>query len=459
NRLSGIEPPDTQVEHGSIAVVRSVYARRQLEQQTTLFYSNHFNTDFQEVRGFYSGKYADSARRTLEGVRLQHRDVETFRDFAFNANFRDMAWEGVVSPAMLIYLDNDNNIAGRPNENLSREVLELLTMGVDNGYTQTDVEELARVLTGWNVCKKQGGAQIDPLGACVPDFVIDTPAEPITGGWVRNFRIPQHDCEAKTLFAGTAYETVIPDTCDGLGDPTSAGLNDLDLALDAIVDHPSTAEFLTTKLLRKFVTEEPTQAMIDAVGAVWNDDANPAGAGDLREVLREVLAQAELMNPDQVGGKVKTPFEHVSGMYRATRGLTNGSSGVRNYLFRMGYLYFENPIPTGYSEIGEDWIGTNNLLERQNFGLDLTRRTGNTYGTDLIGLLQDNGVSTGQGNAEAIVDFFNDALFGGALAPADRQRTIDYLNTDDNGAPSTYDFARIRETVALMLGYAQFLEQ
>jgi uncharacterized protein (DUF1800 family) len=458
NRLTDIEPPETIQELQAIQLVRAVYGRRQIEQQAALFFSNHFNTDYQETLNFFN-VYSDPVERRLNAVTLQYNDIEAFRTQAFTDSFREMAREGVLGPAMLIYLDNDNNVAGRPNENLSREVLELLTMGVDNGYTQTDVEELARVLTGWNVCKKQEGATTDPLAACVPRAFIDTPAEPATGAWVRNFRVNEHDCGQKVLFAATAYETIIPDTCDGASNPTSAGVDDIEIALDAIVAHPSTPEFLSGKLLRKFVTENPSQAMIDAVVTVWNDGANPAGVGDLQAVLTEVMAQADLSDPDSVGDKIKTPFEHVASAFRAVRGQTNGTSTVRNYLSRMQHLYFQNPVPTGYSELGADWLDTNNLLERHNFGMDMSGRTGTNFGADVIGLLNDNGVSTAVGNTEAIVDFYIDVLYGGALTPAERQAAIDYLNTDDNGVVSSYDNSRIREAVGFLLGFAQFLEQ
>ena len=120
-----------------------------------------------------------------------------------------------------------------------------------------------------------------------------------------------------------------------------------------------------------------------------------------------------------------------------------------------------NPVPTGYCELGGDWLDTNNLLVRQNFGLDLGSRTGTAFGNDVIGLLNANGISTAPtpNNAAAIVDFLSDAMFGSGLTGAERQKAIDYLNTDDNGAASPYNDARIRETAGFLLGYPQFIEQ
>lgn len=461
NALSPIEPPDNLSELQGISLVNAVYGRRQLERAATLFWLNHFNNDYSKLRPIFN-VYADGNRRNLETVTLLYQEMEEFRNLAFNGSFRDILEASALSPPMIVYLDTHLSTKGRPNENYAREVMELHTQGVNGGYTHHEIDELARIFTGWKVCKHHR-TQVDvPNGICAPTSILDTPDEWV-GEWVRHFTVANHDCEEKVLFPGTAYEAVIPDTCD-YSDPlnpvsTVAGMNDVYLALDALADHPSTATFISTKLLQRFVTETPTQAMIDAVVAEWNNTGNPAGRGDLREVLRAVLNLAEARDPDFIAGKVKDPFEHVASAFRATRGKTNGYSTVRNYLVRMQHLYHQNPVPTGWPEMGADWIDTNNLLERQNFALDLTSRTGSTFGTDLITLLTDNGVSTAQGNADGIVDFFADVLYGDALTPTERQVAIDYLNTDDNGVVSNYTTARIRETVGFMMGFAQYTEQ
>jgi uncharacterized protein (DUF1800 family) len=310
------------------------------------------------------------------------------------------------------------------------------------------------VMTGWNVCKKLPVDAGNLLGPCIANSLIGTVDEP-EGEWVTNFRSNQHDCGEKILFPGGVYETIIPDTCAAPAD----GIQDLTLALDAIAAHPSTVEFVSTKLLQKFVTEEPTAQMLADVAAVWNDPANVHGIGDLREVLRAVLSQLDLTNMETSGSKIKTPFEHVASALRGVRGKTNGKNLVRNYLKRMSQLLHENAVPTGYPEDGGSWLDTNNILERLNFGMDVATRTGANFGTDLITMLQDNGVPTTAGNATRIVDFFIDALFGGAVTANDRRAAIDYLNTDDTGVPGSYNNARIRETVGFLLGYAQFVEQ
>jgi uncharacterized protein (DUF1800 family) len=458
SRLPLLVPPDTVQELVGLDLVNAVYARRQLEQQATLFWDNHFNTDFRESNGFFGFYAACPDRQNLEATKL-HYDVQNeFRDLAFNGSFREIVEAMSLSPAMMIFLNTNTNVKAQPNENFARELLELHSMSVDGGYVQQDIVELARVFTGWNVCKKSAANAADPLAAClvIAGSAYCTPSEP-AGQWVRNFRVAQHDTGQKVLFQGTPYQATIPDTT---ANPAN-GINDVGIALDAILAHPSTPLFIAKKLLQRFVDENPAQTMIEGVVAEWNDAGNPHGRGDLREMLRAVLAQARLRDPDAVGNKIKTPFEHVASALRAVRGKTDGPTVFRGYLQRMQEAFHLNAVPTGYSELGGDWIDTNNLLERQNFGYDLAIRTAATFGSDVIGLLNTNGVSTAPvpNNSAAIVDFFAGVLFGGALTGAERQAAIDYLNTDDNGMVTNYTDVRIRETVGFMLGYAQFIEQ
>jgi hypothetical protein len=116
-------------------------------------------------------------------------------------------------------------------------------------------------------------------------------------------------------------------------------------------------------------------------------------------------------------------------------------------------------VPTGWPETGDQWVNTGNTLVRQNFGIKLASATGTTFGSDPLGLLVANGLSTTSINAEAVVDFLSDALFAGSLTPAERQAAIDFLNTDDNGNVSAYTTARIKDLIGFLLGYPQFQEQ
>lgn len=463
--LAPIDPPGDIFHLIQQRMIRAVYARRQLEQQVAAFWFNHFNTDWAKIAMIFQGvfppceapgvpvacdpDYPEKAYRTAS--ELQYDDVERYRSFGFNGTFREMIEDASVSLAMIIYLDTYLSIVDAPNENFPRELMELHSMGVDCGYTQTDVEELSRAITGWSGCKKTLDDADDPTAPCIPEYWLDDPP----GKWVAAF-VPQwHDCTSKSLFVGTDYETHIPSTCS---DP-ALGVNDLAIALDAIAGHPCTVDFISRKILQRFVTDEPDQGLVDELIAVWNDPGNPNGVGDMGAVLTAALTSETFLDPDTTGSKIKTPLEFLASTLRATRGTTDGVTTVLTYLVSMGHIPHYNAVPTGWPEDGASWLGTNNTLDRQNFGFALFASSSPVFMADPIGLMHDNGVVTTPGHAADIVDFYSDVLFGKALTPAERQAAIDYLDTDDFGDPADYDEARVLETIAAMLGYPQFQEQ
>ncbi|ANM29389.1 hypothetical protein ABI59_07005 [Acidobacteria bacterium Mor1] len=413
----------------------SIYSLRQLQHHTTEFWFNHFNTEFRKVYDNTPGAAAD---RNLRTAQMQQREMDAFRDLAFYGSFREILEASALSAAMILYLDTNINTKDRPNENHARELMELHSMGVDNGYTEADVQELSRVLTGWNVCNKALADIDNPTAPCI--------ANDAAGQRATNFRSNEHDTGQKILFAGTAYETIIPDTS---GNPAD-GINDIQLALDTIADHPATKEFIATKLLRRFIVEDPTPQMVQGVVDAWT-----LHNGDNREILRAVLSEANVLNPDFVGQKLKTPWEQGVTGYRATRGLLQSfiAPFLRNWINRMGQLPFRNPIPTGYSESGGDWLGTNAQLDRQDYGMDIVLNA--SYAQEINLMVSEYSLTTD----EEIVDFFADVLFGGQMTPFERQVALDYLNTDDSGVPSPYTDERVRETVGFMMGFKQFLEQ
>jgi uncharacterized protein (DUF1800 family) len=463
-RLAQHDPPPDIVSLIARQVISAVYSRRQLEQQVATFWSNHFNTFWLKLFQLYATAYPNCEFNAvpqcdpnypeisyLEASLAQFREMQDFRALGFSSNFRQILETSALSPAMILFLDTYANVAGAPNENYARELLELYVMGVDGGYTQTDVEETARVLTGWTICKKTLADVGDPLAPCISEYWLAKPA----GEWTANFNPANHDCGAKTLFVGTPEQVDIPDTC---GNPPD-GVTDLGLALDGMASHPATARFISTKILQRFVTDTPDAAMIDDLVAVWNDGTNPARAGDLRAVLEAALTHAAFLDPDRVRQKIKTPLEHIAGAIRAVRGQTDGNVAVLTTLVNASHIPHYNPVPTGWPEVGDSWLDTTNTLERQNFGVYLTAFDNPEFGSDLMGLLADHGVSTVPGNADGIVDFFSNVFYGGALTPSERQQAIDFLNTDINGTPSAYDETRIRRTVGFLLGYPQFQEQ
>lgn len=446
DKLAPITPPETVTELNAQLIVRGTYARRQLEQLVTAFWFNHFNTNYSDITPFFPTSLFDATTRARLTVELQYGVTEQLRQIAFNGTFRELLEASAKSPAMILYLDTDENVVGKPNENYARELLELHSLGVDGGYTQQDIQELARALTGWNVCKKTDAVKDDPLAACIARSL-----EPTTAGtYVANFRTNQHDHGQKILFAGTPQQVTIPSTQTN----QAQGVNDLEIALDAITNHPSTRRFIAKKLLELLIQEQPTAGQIDTVVQSWL-----ANSGVLRELLRTVVTLADLRAPDQFHQKVRTPMEQFLAALRATRGKTNGSSVVRGYLQRAAHLIYQNPVPTGFAEAGADWLDTNNTLERQNYAMDLCGKTGVNFGTDLIGLMNANGLNTSSTPA-AIIDFWIGQLYGGALTPGDRQEAINFLSTNDNGLPdAALTNARIRDAVGFLIGLANYQEQ
>ena len=470
SRMAPYDPPGDLYALASRQVISAVYARRQLEQEMTAFWANHFNTYWPKLHDTLLPLYSpceESPGRSCdpnfpqalyrEASAMQHHETEKFRHLAFNGTFREMVEASALSAAMIVYLDSFKNINGQPNENYARELLELYTMGVDGGYTQRDVEELARILTGWTICKKSLADADNPTAPCIVNYWEPAPV----GRWVAHFDmsyiepgIRRHDCGAKVLFEDTPYETHFPATpCVS----PQEGVDELDAALDVIAAHPSTPRYIVKKILQQLVADSPSAAAIDALLEVWYNHAD--GVGVLRELTRAALQLAEFRSPDQAGSKIRTPFEHFVAAMRATRGSTDGASFVLNLLNTAQHIPHFNPIPTGYPEIGSEWINTHGILTRQNFGLILSAWTDASFGSDPVALLNANGVSPVPGNEAAIVDFFAKILFAGAISPADRQAAITFLSTNDSGVVAPLTTTRIRDTVGLMLGYPQFMEQ
>ena len=470
SRMALHDPPAAIYGLVSRQLFSAIYGRRQLEQEMTAFWANHFNTHWQKPVDFLLPLYSPCSESPgpscdpnfpqilyREATATQHHETEKFRHLAFNGTFREIVEASARSAAMIVFLDSFKNINGSPNENYARELLELYTMGVDGGYTQRDVEELARILTGWTICKKSLADVDNPTAPCIANYWEPAPA----GRWVAHFDmsyiepgIRRHDCGAKVLFEDTPYETHFPATpCVS----PQEGVDELDAALDAIVAHPSTPRYIVKKILQQLVADNPSAVAIDALLEVWYN--HPDGVGVLREVTRAALQLPEFRSPDQAGSKIKAPFEQFVAAMRATRGSTNGLSLIFNYLATAQQLPYCNAIPTGYPETGPEWIDTHGTLTRQSFGLVLSARADAAFGSDPIGLLSANGVSPVPGNEAAIVDFFAKILFAGAISPADRQAAITFLSTNDVGVVSPLDTTRIRDTVGLMLGYPQFQEQ
>ncbi len=317
-------------------VLRAAYSERQLEEVMVDFWFNHFNV--------FAGKGATR-------IYLTEYERDAIRPHVLG-RFRDLLGATARSPAMLFYLDNwqsataeaemKNPRRGRPtqatgtaqrprglNENYARELMELHTLGVDGGYTQHDVEEVARAFTGWT---------------------ISTPRQ---GGSFR-FDRRMHDDGSKTV----------------LGHHIRAGGEESDgeQVLDILAAHPATARFIATKLARRFVADDPPTALVDRAAATF-----AATRGDIRAVVRTIVTAPEFFAPAAYRAKVKTPFDFVASAIRASGFDANNAQPLVRATREMGMpLYYCQP-PTGYTDRADAWVNTGALLNRMNFAVALTR--------------------------------------------------------------------------------------
>ena len=295
-------------------IVRAMHSRRQLQEVMVDFWSDHFNID--PSKG--DSKWLKPAD-----------DKNVIRANALG-NFRALVRASALSPSMLWYLDgrvNRRTAPGeKPNENYGRELLELHTLGVQGGYSQQDVMEVARCLTGWTVRERSK----DRFAVGKVEF---------NPGW--------HDDEAKTVL--------------GVQIPAGLGAGDLDRVLDILCAHPNTAKFLASKLCRRFIADEPPAA---AVGAVA--EAFAQSGGEIRATLRVLFAREEFMAAR--GVKVKRPFHFVISALRGTAARSDAGPVLQDYLLRMGHAPFQFPTPDGYPEEAQPWMAT--LLWRWKFALE-----------------------------------------------------------------------------------------
>jgi uncharacterized protein (DUF1800 family) len=346
-------------------VVRAVHARYQLQEVLVDFWFNHFNVFVND--GF--DRYAISS---------YERDA--IRPYVLSS-FRELLAKATLHPAMLYYLDNYLNTVPRAqggrqvggiNENHGRELLELHTVGVDAGYTQQDVIEASRCLTGHG---------IDNLGT--------------SGSYV--FRPANHDQGAKQVF--------------GLQVPSGGGAGDVELLLDHLAAHPATARFVARRLLQRFVADDPAEAFVSRVADVFLRTG-----GNLREVVRAIFGSAEFWAEAFGTGKPKTGFEFVVSAVRAAGGVVNSPRMMRLAIQDSGMpLYACNP-PTGYSNRGLDWLNPSALLYRMNFALDLGAGTVAGVAADVRRLIRDAGGDPD--DAASSADAINRAVFGRTLTPA-----------------------------------------
>jgi uncharacterized protein (DUF1800 family) len=320
-RDPNMEPPNLPlVELSEQKLLRAIYSDRQLEQVLTDFWFNHFNVD---------------ARKGPARMMLTEYEREAIRPHVLG-RFKDLLGATAKSPAMLFYLDNwmsAGEVAPQAqqtrrglNENYARELMELHTLGVDAGYTQKDVTEVARAFTGWTIRNPR-----------------------VRGEFIFEPRL--HDEREKQVLGHTIHR---------------GGIKDGQEVLDILAAHPSTARFISTKLARRFVSDTPPPRLVERLAARFK-----ATQGDLREVMRTLFASPEFLAPESMSAKTKTPFEFIVSALRATEvPLTTARPLVRS-LQELGMPLYQCQPPTGYKDTADAWMNTGALVARMNFAQTL----------------------------------------------------------------------------------------
>lgn len=301
---------------------RAIYSTHQLEELLVDFWYNHFNV--------FLDKGAD---RQL--VPSYERDA--IRPHVLG-KFGDLLRATAHHPAMLFYLDNWQSVAPRDamrnrqrglNENYARELMELHTLGVDGGYTQKDVTEVARCLTGWTIREPRRTAE-----------------------FFYNDRV--HDKGAKTVL--------------GIQIPAGGGKDDGDRILDLLASHPATARFISRKLATRFVSDNPSDALIADMAKVFMKTG-----GDLREVMRTMLRSKEFLSQGAFRAKVKTPFEMLASAARTLDAEVSATPALARELNQLGEPLYRKVEPTGYSWRNADWVNSSALLGRMNAALNMAQ--------------------------------------------------------------------------------------
>jgi len=300
------------------SLLRDLYSKNQLKEQLTWFWFNHFNVHAQKglIRAMV-GDYEETAIRPH-----------------VLGKFRDLLAATVFHPAMIQYLDNQQNAAGKINENYAREIMELHTMGVGSGYSQSDVQELARILTGVGVNlngqpRRGGGAMIRE------QYVSDGLFE---------FNPRRHDYGDKTFLSHTIH---------------GEGLQEVSQAIDILARQPATAKHVSTQLAQYFCCDAPSPALVAAMTATWQKTD-----GDIAAVLRTLFDSAEFTA--SLGTKFKDPMHYAVSAMRAVYGSQpiSNTQPMINWLNRMGEPLFSHETPDGYPLIESAWAGPGQMSAR-----------------------------------------------------------------------------------------------
>lgn len=370
-------------------ILRALYSNRQLFEHMVHFWTDHFNVFIQDGPVVYF-KIDD--------------DRDVIRRFAMD-NFRTLLGASAHSPAMLYYLNNAESRREAPNENYARELMELHTLGVEGGYTEQDVKEVARCFTGWTITRPR-----------------------LNQGKIAYVFVPEMHDDGEKIVLGNVI-------------PAGGGVQDGETVLDILAAHPSTARFISTKLARRFIADDPPETLIKRCAETYLNSE-----GNIRSVLRVIFASEEFWNAPP---KFKRPVEYVSGVLRAMSYEVQNprlfSRTLSPVLQNLGQSPFFRPSPDGYPDVQEAW--SDGLLMRWNFAIDATE--GNLAGASgsLLPILEAHGVPL---EVEPVMKFMAEFLYGRTLLPEEESVFRQFLI--ESGA----DTAALQSAIALLMAAPTF---
>ncbi|MBL8746908.1 MAG: DUF1800 domain-containing protein [Phycisphaerae bacterium] len=362
-------------------ILRARYSRRQLLERMVEFWTDHFSINIASLQ---------------QAKAIHDRDIVRVHALG---SFPTLLTLTAQSPAMLIYLGNFDSVAGNPNENFARELLELHTMGVGGGYTQFDVEEIARCFTGWTFYPDNAG--------------------PLAGSF--RYSAQFHDQGTKHVLGHVI--------------PPGGGLADGFTVLNILSAHPSTASFIARKICTWLLGEQTPMGVIESVKAAYL-----SSNGDIRSMIRVALRPEHLADALP---RFKRPFHLFISAMRALSCSITSVGALRTQLRMNGHYPFYWPAPDGYPDEASYWNGL--MLPRWNFGALLTN--GNITGASV----DHQAFFLGAASAEAMADRIDQMMFGGEMPIAERNLIRNALLPEGIGSS-----ARQRDALGLAVSAPSF---
>ena len=383
-------------------VVNAQKTERQLLEIITDFWENHFSV--------YSAKMPSP-----EALAVLSRDAIRPRALG---QFRDLLGAVAHSTAMLYYLDNHLSTANGLNENYARELLELHTLGVDGGYTQQDVIEVARALTGWSMDPAPRGGRVLASGnSKAPKFT---------------FMPALHDTGAKTV----------------LGHSLAAGrgIEDGEQVLDIVARHPATARYIATKLARRLVSDDPPAALVARAASRFTETD-----GDIAEVVRVIVTSDEFFSRAAFRAKTKTPFEYIVSAQRALDAVPDTSMATSAALRDFGQPVFGRQSPDGWPDAAASWMTAGNLMRRVMYAGDIAAERIPTVRMESWSGWERYSTKPANEQAEAVISHFLGGIASNATRDLIRATGDDKSKAEFPDAP-----ARLRGMIAVALGSPEF---